>query len=354
MKPRFIEELEKNIGRLIPIEGASLVIDRNRDAEGSASSDFSGRLKLSGNQVEVFGEWINYANLPLFRKILHNLKVLSSVRPNALALVVAPYLSPERQNLLKKEGIFFIDLSGNIFLHHGALYIEKSGFANRFPEMRMGRGPFSDKASLILRILLSEGRKLWGVRELARKLGLDPGFVSRMVRELESRAYVARVDSKIRLRQPKAILEDWVRYYSYRRNRPVPFFCMASGPDEILGKLGRIRIPKQISYALCLHAGAALVAPHAVYSEVHCYVGGHDEIEFFGKKLELEEARQGANLIFLLPYYKNSAFYGRQQMQGLAVSSDIQLYLDLYHYPLRGLEQAEHLYEKRLKAIMEP
>jgi hypothetical protein len=34
-------------------------------------------------------------------------------------------------------------------------------------------------------------------------------------------------------------------------------------------------------------------------------------------------------------------------------SEDLQLYLDLHSYPIRGLEQAEHLYEKRLKRIIE-
>jgi len=62
--------------------------------------------------------------------------------------------------------------------------------------------------------------------------------------------------------------------------------------------------------------------------------------------------KQGANLILLLPYYKNSVFYSRRKVEGIWVS-DIQLYLDLYHYPLRGLEQAEHLYGKRLRKLFE-
>ena len=35
------------------------------------------------------------------------------------------------------------------------------------------------------------------------------------------------------------------------------------------------------------------------------------------------------------------------------LSTVIQLFLDLYNYPIRGLEQAEHLYEKRLKNVIE-
>ena len=66
--------------------------------------------------------------------------------------------------------------------------------------------------------------------------------------------------------------------------------------------------------------------------------------------MELEEARQGENVVLMLPYYKNSVFYGRQKAKDLWVVSDIQLYLDLYNYPIRGLEQAEHLFEKRLRS----
>ena len=42
-------------------------------------------------------------------------------------------------------------------------------------------------------------------------------------------------------------------------------------------------------------------------------------------------------------------FYGSREVKNFRVVSDIQLYLDLYGYPVRGREQAEHLYDKRLK-----
>jgi hypothetical protein len=66
----------------------------------------------------------------------------------------------------------------------------------------------------------------------------------------------------------------------------------------------------------------------------------------------LRRVEHGANLIFLLPYYKHSVFYGKQRIRRVWVVSDLQLYLDLHNYPIRGLEQAEHLYEKRLKPII--
>ena len=270
-----------------------------------------------------------------------------------IPIVVANYLSPDRRNQCQEEGICFLDLSGNVFLEFDGLHVERIGFPNRFPEKRRGRGPFSDKASLILRAGLSDPEKLWGIRELAQSIGLDPGFVSRMAQELEKRNYVSRIDSKLKLREPKSLLEDWVREYDYKRNQEVRYFCLAKDPEEIIEKVVAAQIPDDVTYALGLHAGANLIDPYSVYKEVHIYAENKEVINWFMEKMKLREAEEGANLIFLLPYYKHSVFYGKQRIRGVWVVSDLQLYLDLHNYPIRGLEQAEHLYERRLRHIVE-
>lgn len=131
------------------------------------------------------------------------------------------------------------------------------------------------------------------------------------------------------------------------------YFCLAKGPEEITDKLAAARIPDDIPYALGLHAGANLVSPFAVYNEVHIYIQNRHSINRFVEKLKLREAEEGANLVFLLPYYKHSVLYGKQSIRNVWVVSDLQLYLDLHNYPIRGREQAEHLYEKRLKHVIE-
>lgn len=69
--------------------------------------------------------------------------------------------------------------------------------------------------------------------------------------------------------------------------------------------------------------------------------------------IDIEGGPKGGNLVFLLPDYKHSVFYGKQRIRNLWVASDLHLYLDLHNYPTRDLEQAENLYEKRLKHIIE-
>jgi len=113
-----------------------------------------------------------------------------------------------------------------------------------------------------------------------------------------------------------------------------------------------LKIPENVNYALGLHAGASLISPHAVFDSIHLYVQNQQVADYFIKHLKLKSVDQGENVIFLFPYYKHSVFYDKQKLKGLWVVSDIQLYLDLYNYPVRGLEQAEHLYEKRFKNVI--
>jgi hypothetical protein len=350
---KIIEYLVNHIGDLIPLQGLSIRFETPRPKDKVWRPDFTARVSYKKRRFKLIGEIISQQSSSLFKAKLASLKSHASRDERVIPIVVAHYLCADRRNQCKDEGVCFLDLSGNVFLEFEGLHVERIGFPNRFPEKRRRRGPFSDKASLILRAALSDPQKVWGIRELAQSIGLDPGFVSRMAQELERRNYVSRIDSKLKLREPKSLLEDWVREYGYRRNQEVRYFCLAKGPEEIIEKAAAARIPDDVPYALGLHAGANLIDPYSVYKEVHIYAENKEVIDWFMEKMKLREAEEGANLIFLLPHYKHSVFYGKQRIRSLWVVSDLQLYLDLHNYPIRGLEQAEHLYEKRLRHILE-
>jgi len=55
----------------------------------------------------------------------------------------------------------------------------------------------------------------------------------------------------------------------------------------------------------------------------------------------------GGRLVLMKPFYRDSVWPGVRQIDGLPVVSDLQLALDLWHYPLRGREQAEHILQAR-------
>jgi DNA-binding Lrp family transcriptional regulator len=345
----IINELKRRIIQIIPVQELKIQVESQL---GPARPDFIAEVAFKDWRFKLVGEIVSGGSSLLFEDKLSQLRLYVERNPEIVPIMVAKYLSPLKRDECKKAGVCFLDLSGNVFLNYEGIYIERIGFPNLFPEKRKGRKPFSDKASLILRAMLLKD-KLWGVRELAELVNLDPGYVSRMIRELEKLNYLVRANAKVKLRDPKAVLEDWVGQYDYRKNEERKYFCVARSPDEILSKLKDLNIPEQIDYALGFHAGAYLVSPHAVFNEVHIYVSNQESIDLFVKQLNSRPVEQGANIILLSPYYKHSVFYGKQKIEGLWVVSGLQLYLDLYKYPLRGLEQAEHLYEIRLKKFIE-
>ncbi len=75
--------------------------------------------------------------------------------------------------------------------------------------------------------------------------------------------------------------------------------------------------------------------------------------QFFVEGLEMRRVEKRENVRFRNPYYRESASFGAKRNEDLWVVSDMQLYLDLYDYPIRGREQAERIYDQRLMKIVD-
>ena len=255
---------------------------------GSFQPDFVAEVIFKKWQFKLVGEIIKQPSSSVFRHALFQLKSYVSQSSDMVPLLIAKYLSEQKRKECREEGVNFLDFSGNVFLEYGdELHIERAGFPNRFPEIRKGRSPFSDKASLLLRAMLKKD-KLWGVRELAHEVRLNPGYVSRMFKELEELRYLMRIHKKAKLINQKSILEDWVHYYDYKKNRFVKYHCLAKSPQEIINKLVRMNVSEEVDYALGFHAGAFLVSAHAMFNEVHLYAPDEKSSEFFHNKLKLK------------------------------------------------------------------
>jgi hypothetical protein len=348
-EPEIIKDLKHRVRELLPIKDLEIRIKAEKPSDNKLLPDLVMSLSYDKLEFNLFGEVIAQNSSSVLKAKIAALKSYASRDKAMIPIIIAEYLSPARREQCRNEGVYYMDLSGNIFIKYKSLYIERMGFQNRYPERRKGRGVFSDKASLILREAFKDIKRQWGVRELAHSTGINPGFVSRMAIELEKRNYISRKDSKFMLHDPESILKDWVHEYDYRKNKESRFFCLCKGSAEIFDNIKKLKIPEKINYAFGFHAGANLISPYAVYNEVHIYIQDKESIKWFVKNLELREVEEGANLIFLLPFYKHSVFYDIQKKGNLRIASDLQLYLDLYKYPIRGIEQAEHIYEDRLK-----
>lgn len=342
-------EMFDNIGILLGMQDVTL----ERIESPDERVDFTARLCIAGKELKVLGEIRAVGEPWAIRVAIHQLREYQLLYPEYTPVLVAPFVGPRGRQLCKEHGIGYIDLSGNCYLEWNGIYIDKIGRGDRFHEVKEIKRLFSDKASLIVRAVLERAKERHGVRDLSRQLGVSPAWTSQVLIGLVRAGYAAQTNREIYISRPLDLLEDWAEsYYFSRRNDVYSFFCDAPTPEALISRIAAISGAGERRYALTLHAGASLVAPFAKFHEVHMYVDPwehHVETErFWMEALELEKVDRGGNLYLVWPYYKHGAFYGVREVNGVSVVSDIQLYIDLYNFPMRGREQAEHLMRKRL------
>ena len=165
IESKLIDQLKKEHKLLLPLPGLKLQFGKKQLEDLPFLPDFQAKVEYKDIRFKIIGEVIAQNSSVVFKDKLVKLNALLKDNPDLVPIILARYLSPARQKKCRDEGINFIDLSGNAFIAYESLYIERIGLPNRFPEKRKGRGPFSDKASLILRKLLYENDKAWGIRE---------------------------------------------------------------------------------------------------------------------------------------------------------------------------------------------
>lgn len=255
------------------------------------------------------------------------------------------------QDEMRRAGLSFVDTSGTVHLALANILVDRTNLraGARRAIIHQSFDPFSDRGSMIARTLLDSvpGERTWGVREVAAEAGVSPATATRVLRELERHGVQVERRGRsaaVRLTDPHALFAAWTRAYDWTRNPSATFNAPMGDPARFLARTGRAWNGPR--WALALQAGAARVAPLSTWSRVHIYVDVPDSpaLVTIGEAQGWEPA-EGGNVVLLRPWYRTSVWHGLQRIAGLPVASALQLALDLWHYPLRGREQAEHLLE---------
>lgn len=266
-------------------------------------------------------------------------------QPHSYGVVVVPYIGPEGQRLCREAGIGYMDLTGNAFLRFGQVLIDRKSGERPLREKARLRRLFSPKSSRILRVLLAQLEQKWTLARLATEAQVSVRSAHLVINALEEKALVDKQRGAIRLVQPSALLDLWGQNYHFDQHRRETFYSFIRSPRELATKLAVQAASQGTRLALTLHAGAALVAPFVRYTDVHAYIDG--DLGRLAKSLDLRPVETGGSVHLLEPN-DIGIFYGTRGIQDVPVVSDLQLYLDLLHYPARGREQAEVLRRQKL------
>ncbi len=331
--------------------GLGIVMLQSNPGMPGWAPDFAARADLDGNKVELLIEVKERPHLADLRLAASMMK--NNVGPHQVPMVACHFVGPNRRELLKEMGIGYVDMAGNIYLRAPGVLIEREVKQNPFGYEREGLNCYSDKASVVLRVLMNAPRSRWRIREIAEAGNISAGWVSRVVDSLVERGLVGFSRREgVTLLRGEDMLKEWSEVYDWRRSRFYRYYCHGSDVREVLEKVKGLELHREGVIALGFHAGAYLVSPHSSFNHLHLLLHGpsfdmiRPDIE---RQLELDPGEEGANLILVRPYYRQSALFGARRIDGWWVASNVQLYLDLHRYPLRGREQADHLLEKAIR-----
>ncbi len=264
---------------------------------------------------------------------------------NAVPIFAAPYISPAAADILSREGIGYIDLSGNCRLTFDTVYIRREHWPNKQVQRRELRSLYSPKAERVLRILLVEPKRPWRVQMLAQAAGVSIGQASNVKRLLEDREWAGRAVDGIVLSQPGKLLEEWAQNYRFDRNTVRDFYSLDT-PAQVEAKLAAVCRDARVDYALTGFSSAMRMAPMVRYQRATAYVAG--KVHDIAGRLGLKSVSSGANVSLIEPY-DEGVLTGGRDVDGIRIASAVQTYLDLLSFKGRGEEAAQAVLEQAIK-----
>ncbi len=211
--------------------------------------------------------------------------------------------------------------------------------------MKRRKNIFADKASIILRMMLQSPNKKWVVRDFIGENRVSLGFAQEVLEELSRQGFVERVKKGPKsysvLTNKKELINAWQNYYQFEFNEVDLYY---SPEKDILKKIKSILTKDK--YALTLHSGANLITSYVKTDNVYFYFFSKNwekDILRLRQECDLKELVSGGNVYIINPYYKKSLRFNSQVINEFHVASNLQLYLDLYHFQPRGREHAGYL-----------
>ena len=308
--------------------------------------DWTGRLRIDKKEWVVVLDAKPSGQPRVARDAANAISRYMSCCPNAIGVFAAPYVSPAAADILQRDNIGYIDLSGNCRLCFDRVYIRVEGRPNQFARKRDLRSLYSPKAERVLRTLLLEPRRGWKIEELAKTARVSLGQASNVKKLLTDREWLRRDDDGIRLTEPAKLLQEWSETYSYRKNKASDFYSTDELP-EIEAKLATACKDLGIDYALAGFSAAARLAPAVRYQRAMAYVS--DRLGEVAERIGLKPVASGPNVTLFEPY-DEGVMAGTEEYDDIRVTSPIQTYLDVLGFRGRGEEAAETI----LREVIEP
>ena len=211
---------------------------------------------------------------------------------------------------------------------------------------------YADKSALILDWLLQKGveRKEISIREVTKEVGVSIGLVQRVFSLLVLKGFLqtegVRTAKKFLFRKPGRLLKNWLEHYSITKKCTMRTYRSSfSGKTELLEVLKKSKLNQKV--ALALHSAAeAYGLKNSNLNTLELYMLDPSIRSELEDVLQLEPQERGYEVLLIEPYYLAFLNCGIKLDKNIKICPILLTFLDLYHFPLRGQEQAEFMAER--------
>lgn len=260
-------------------------------------------------------------------------------------LVVVPFMGGPGRAWCRDRGLSWIDLSGNAHVEDGVhLHIE--GRPNRFPKRGRPGTVFATSGSRLVRALLMEPNRNWQQVELVERAELSPGYVSKVMRRLQSAAHVVKQGRLWSLRDPARLLEAWGTQYDFGKHDILQGHRVSNDSSEAARGIHETLSASGVTHAATGLTGAWLRTGFASHRLTTFFLDRTPTTELLDE-LEVRETDRGPNVWLVVPK-DPVVFSGVSEAGGIPCVHPIQLYLDLGAHPERAPEARERVREECL------
>lgn len=215
------------------------------------------------------------------------------------------------------------------------------------PNEPAGREAFNKRGALVSFWLLSEQHEneTFSINTIARTLQLGPATVHRVIQQLVYEGWVKtegfRTLKRFRLTDPRSLLIAWLKDYQILRRSKV--LRLAGKPVSLHQGMSSGLLPALHNAAKGLFEVSATNLQTSEY-----YLLNWEKRMSLAQKLNWSEMDRGYEILLLRPYYE-TVVANRLHDDESRFHHDAYIlltFLDLFHYPLRGREQAEVLFRR--------
>ena len=342
MKTMFIEEKELLVEKFLHLP----VVDYC-EAYNETENGFSVLFQLvDGVQIKMK---VIVLKRSFPKQVGQAIKELQELPKEIYGVVVAPYISDTSAQLCIENQVGFFDVVGNCYISVYSIYMHEKGNPNTNIEKPQIKALFSATAtttSSILRELLRDVGKNWKLAHLANAVGCSIGQVSKVKQYLCDQCWAEMGAEGLRITNAKALLDAWSSEYKIDSSRIIN--CYSLDPISVFeDKLRQIKVKNGIDSYLTAFAGGVRYAPVVRYNKIHVIVRPEDVKEIM-LITNCKKVETGANIVIVVA--SDEMLIDTREVNGYAVASPVQVYLDSMQLKGRGEELAEAVFTKEIEA----